>query len=189
MGTGIGPLPQAPLCARLQDPVPHLGHSPPRPSGKPGFRPQYSGLRACPTAPRASLPAPSSRPGPWGWPAAGGRGSAPSRPGTHPASPPPCPAPGPAASPLRARCLPGGGDGCRPGVSSIPVSDTGGRAADGLRRLLPPWGGGPAQRPPGRAPTPSITGGGVTPGTTRPAPSHPRCGRNPQTADPGSVWL
>ena len=36
--------------------LPHLGHSPPIPSAKPGFRPQYSGLRASPTARRASLP-------------------------------------------------------------------------------------------------------------------------------------
>ena len=70
---------------------------------------------------------------------------------THPASPPPCPAPGPAASPLRAPCLPGGGGGGRPGVSSIPVSDTGRQSADRLQRpAAPPHLG----RRPSSAPAP-----------------------------------
>lgn len=86
----------------------------------------------------------------------------PRRASTHPATPLPCPAPGPAASPPRALCFPGGG--CRPGVSSIPVSDTGGSRQTAGAAAPPPGtaggGGGGARRlcrlPPA-GPLPSCT--------------------------------
>lgn len=72
----------------------------------------------------------------------------PRRASTHPATPLPCPAPGPAASPPRALCFPGGG--CRPGVSSIPVSDTGGSRQTAGAAAPPPGTAGGGGGAPGR---------------------------------------
>lgn len=151
----------------------HCHNSPPIPSAKPGSSGPHAGL--CPVGQvqsalgQCSLPQRTLAATRWPrgdpWPLAC-RPQKPPRPpqlrfphsarppeaqaevSTHPATPLPCRAPGPAASPLRALCFPGGG--CCPGVSSIPVSDTGGSRQMPEQWLLPAgdMGGQPQPQPP-----------------------------------------
>lgn len=140
---------------------PHAG---PRPLGQtqsaPGEPRRPPACRPPTPAPRPPPPLPS--PGAWVGPPGRRRAS------THPATPPPCPAPGPAAAPPRAPRLPGGGGDRGPGVSSIPVSDTG--------RTRPPLLPAPPRPPlprPGGAPSwpgPSGARAAQPQGSRRPRP-------------------